>query len=73
MADGRGLDSISICREKSILIGREVRVIKGGKSTEAKVLDLNDDGELVVKKKNGEVEKLFSGEVSVRGKNGYVL
>lgn len=73
MEDEKGLDSISICREKSILIGKEVRVIKGGKTTEAKVLDLNDDGELVVEKKNGEVEKLFSGEVSVRGKNGYVL
>lgn len=73
MEDEKGLDSISICRKKSILIGKEVRVIKGGKTTEAKVIDLNDDGELLVEKRNGQVEKLFSGEVSVRGKNGYVL
>jgi len=73
MEDGRGLDSIRICRDKSILIGKEVRIIKGGETTEARVLDLNDDGELLVERKTGEIEKLFSGEVSVRGKNGYVL
>jgi BirA family biotin operon repressor/biotin-[acetyl-CoA-carboxylase] ligase len=73
MIDGKGMDSIRTCREKSILIGREVRLIKGGETTEAKVLDLNDEGELVVEKKNGQVEKLFSGEVSVRGRKGYVL
>ncbi|SHI42493.1 BirA family transcriptional regulator, biotin operon repressor / biotin-[acetyl-CoA-carboxylase] ligase [Dethiosulfatibacter aminovorans DSM 17477] len=73
MADGKGIDSIRICRDKSILIGREVRVIRGGQTAEARVLDLNDDGELVVEWEGGRIEKLFSGEVSVRGKKGYVL
>jgi len=73
MLDGKGRDSIDICKEKSILIGKNINVIKGNVSYSASVLDLNNDGELVIKKENGEIEKLFSGEVSIRGKNGYVI
>jgi len=71
--DGKGTEAIDICREKSILIGQEVQIIKPGKINQAIVLDLNDEGELVVKRENGELECLLSGEISVRGKRGYAI
>jgi BirA family biotin operon repressor/biotin-[acetyl-CoA-carboxylase] ligase len=71
--DGKGLDSILVCRERSILIGKIVNVIKAGSTYQAIALDINDEGELVVKKENGDIENLFSGEISVRGQKGYAL
>lgn len=65
-------ETIRICRENSILIGKEVRVIKKGKSVKAEVLDINSKGELVVKYENGNIEELISGEISIRGLDSYV-
>lgn len=51
-----------------INIGKKVRVIKhGDESYEALAVGINDDGELTVKKDNGEITDVFSGEVSIRG------
>ena len=51
-----------------INIGKRVRVIKhGDESYEALAVGINDDGELTVKKDNGEITDVFSGEVSIRG------
>jgi BirA family biotin operon repressor/biotin-[acetyl-CoA-carboxylase] ligase len=71
--DKQGLEAIDICRDQSILIGKIVSVIRGNDSFDALVLDLNPAGELVVRKKDGTEERLFSGEVSVRGKRGYAI
>lgn len=65
-------EALDICREKSILIGKKVRVIQKNQSVERIAVDLNEDGELLVKDEKGEITKLISGEVSVRGENGYV-
>lgn len=65
-------ETIDICRKNSILIGKEVRVIKRGESIKAKVLDINKNGELVVKYENGQLENLISGEISIRGLENYV-
>lgn len=64
--------TLDICRENSILIGKEVRIIDGNKEMKAKVLGLSDEGELLVDFGDGKEEKLISGEVSVRGLYGYV-
>ena len=64
--------TIKICRENSILIGKEINVIKRGNTVKAKALDLNDEGLLVVEYENGKIESLISGEVSVRGLQNYV-
>jgi BirA family biotin operon repressor/biotin-[acetyl-CoA-carboxylase] ligase len=63
---------INICRENSILIGKEINVIKRGNTVKAKALDINDGGLLVVEYENGKIEGLISGEVSVRGLQNYV-
>ena len=45
-----------------------MRVIKhGDEGYEALAVGINDDGELTVKKDNGEITDVFSGEVSIRG------
>jgi len=65
-------DSIKICRESSILIGRDVRIIHRQKETKAHAMDINSKGELIVKFEDGHIEPVISGEVSVRGLNGYI-
>ena len=65
-------NTLKVCREKSILIGKEVKLIRGSEKKIGKVVGLNDDGELEVDYGNGVVENVLSGEVSVRGLYGYV-
>lgn len=64
--------SVRICRENSILIGKEVRIINRGKESIGKAIDLSDEGELLVEFDDGKVEKIISGEVSIRGLYGYI-
>ncbi len=64
--------TIKICKENSILIGREVKIIMGDTRKTGKVLDIDERGQLIVKYKDGKVEEIFSGEVSIRGKKGYL-
>lgn len=73
MNDESGIESINICRQRSILINKDINVIKGNEIYKAYVVDLNNEGELVVRKEDGTFERLFSGEVSIRGRNGYVI
>ena len=77
-------DFLKAYKDKSIVLGKEVYIIdsnhgslgttseivsKYGDSLEtAKVIDIDDNLGLVVKKKDGELETLRSGEVSVRTK-----
>jgi BirA family biotin operon repressor/biotin-[acetyl-CoA-carboxylase] ligase len=65
-------ESINICRENCALIGKEVKIIKGEKIKIGRALDINEDGQLVIEFKDGVVENVFSGEVSVRGLDGYI-
>lgn len=61
--------SLDICKKNSYVIGKEINLIKNQEVKEAKAIDINNDGELVVKYKNGETEKIISGEISVRIRN----
>ncbi len=53
-------------RKKSFVIGKEVSVISGNTSFDAKAIRIDDMARLVVKLKNGEEKTLNSGEVSVK-------
>ena len=53
-------------KSRSFLLGREVTVMKLTESYSARVLDLNPDYSLLLKRENGETESLFTGEVSLR-------
>lgn len=63
--------TVSICRDNSSLIGKEVKIIKNGKEAIGKAIDVNKDGALIIEYKNGEKDKIISGEVSVRGIGSY--
>lgn len=51
---------------------KEVRVLEPGNEYNAYAFGINETGELLVRKENGEEEAVFAGEVSVRGIYGYV-
>lgn len=69
--DGELGEIIDILRESSILIGKTVRIITRGETRFGKVIDINKDGELQVEFETG-IENIYSGEVSVRGIDGYI-
>ncbi|NFF60812.1 biotin--[acetyl-CoA-carboxylase] ligase [Clostridium botulinum] len=64
--------SIEICKCNSALLGRKVKIIRKSNEIFAKALTIAEDGELIVEYDDGKVEKIVSGEVSVRGMYGYV-
>lgn len=66
------VDTIRICKEESILIGKEVRIIKGDVERVGNVIDIDDEGQLVVEYEDSQIEKILSGEVSIRGMEGYI-
>jgi len=51
---------------------REVRVLEPGCEYCGYALGIDKTGQLLVKRDDGEIEKIFAGEVSVRGLYGYV-
>lgn len=60
-------------RKDLITLGREVTVIRGNEKREATAFDLDEDAALIVRYHDtGTIEKVQSGEVSVRGIFGYV-
>lgn len=64
-------ETIKICKEHSALIGKEVHIIQGNNIRTGKAIDINNEGELIVEFDTG-IETIYSGEISVRGLNGYV-
>lgn len=63
---------IDICRKGSVILNKEVRVINGSREVICTAIDIDDDGELVVRHEDGTIHKVLSGEVSVRGIYGYI-
>lgn len=63
---------INICKKGSVVLGKEIRVINGRSEIICEAIDIDDDGELIVKYDDGTIHKVISGEVSVRGIYGYI-
>lgn len=59
-------DYVSEYRSRSLVIGKEVRVIFSDRQVDALVLDIDDDCRLVVQYGDGTTESLFSGDVRVK-------
>ncbi|WP_195276417.1 biotin--[acetyl-CoA-carboxylase] ligase [Anaerotruncus rubiinfantis] len=53
-------------RERSCVIGREVRMIQGEHAEQATVLDIDEDARLIVRTADG-IKTVSTGEVSLRG------
>lgn len=64
--------TIEICRKHSALIGKEIKIIKGEELRFGRAIDLDEEGQLVVEFQDGVVERIYSGEVSIRGIEGYI-
>ena len=60
-------EAIQICREYSAVIGRKVNILNGDNKRTVEVLDLTEDGQLLVLNENKIEEKVFFGEISIRG------
>ena len=52
--------------ERSIIIGKDVRVLKLSEEYSAKVKAINPDFSLSIELGNGEIERLFTGEISLK-------
>lgn len=63
---------IDICRKNSMLIGKKVYILNSKNKEKVDCLDISEDGNLIVRHDSGEIEEIISGEVSVRGENGYI-
>lgn len=63
---------MKICKEYSVIMGKEIYVIKGEHKEKVKCIDINEEGNLIVLDANLEKKELISGEVSIRGEKGYV-
>ncbi|WZL72786.1 biotin--[acetyl-CoA-carboxylase] ligase [Clostridiaceae bacterium 35-E11] len=64
--------SVAVCKKYSVTLGKKVRIIDRTKEITAEAIDLTEDGELMVKNEAGEIQRVLSGEVSVRGIADYI-
>ena len=62
-------DFLEEYKERSFLIGKEISFIKNGQNKTATVLDIEKSFGLVVKYKDGSVETLATGEVTIGSGN----
>lgn len=53
-------------RARSNVIGREIFILRGAERYPATAVNIDDSGALVVRRENGALETLHSGEISVR-------
>lgn len=53
-------------KKRSFITGMDITVTDGGVSYPARVIGTDDECRLIVEKENGEIKRLFSGEVSIR-------
>lgn len=63
---------LEICKNHSVLIGKDIYVLKGENKELVKCIDINDQGNLIVEDQNKSKREIMSGEVSIRGVKGYM-
>ena len=63
---------LGICRQYSAIINKEIYVIKNDQKELVDCIGINEEGNLIIKNKDGKLEEIMSGEVSIRGVKGYV-
>lgn len=65
-------DMLSRYRQDCVTLGQEVSLVRGEEVRHGFALDIDSSGALLVRLPSGAVERVNSGEVSVRGMYGYV-
>lgn len=59
-------------RKDCITLGQEISLVRGEEIRHGTALDIDSDGALIIRFRNGSTDTVNSGEVSVRGMYGYV-
>jgi len=59
-------EAIKACRDKSAVIGKDIKIIYGKEVRRAKAINIDDQGQLIVQMEDGSREKIISGEISIR-------
>lgn len=65
-------DYLSEYKERSAVLGKEVRVTSSTIEIQGTVVDISEDGQLKLELYDGSIKEIISGEVSVRGLTGYI-
>ncbi|EFD05718.1 biotin--[acetyl-CoA-carboxylase] ligase [Peptostreptococcus anaerobius] len=65
-------ECLDILRSRSAVLGREVYKIKEGERVKVFARDIDDMGNLIVEHESGQVETVFTGEISIRGLDSYI-
>ncbi len=65
-------ETLSIVRNYSAILGKNIRIIQGKSVKAARAVGINDDGLLLVETEDGSRELISSGEISIRGEKGYI-
>jgi len=63
--------TLQVCKKNSILLGKEIQLYHKGVLITATAVDISDEGLLIIQHKDGSIEKIISGEVSMHGVYGY--
>ena len=63
---------MDIYRQRCITLGKEIKVVRGDSVEYGTALDLDEDGGLLIRFRDGNEKIVTSGEVSVRGMYGYL-
>lgn len=63
---------LNICKKYSAILNKNIYLLKNGEKTKARCIDINEDGNLIVQLEDNSIKEIISGEVSIRGEEGYV-
>lgn len=70
--NGHIKESIEINRQNLVFLNEKIKIIKRDSEEIVLAKDLDDNGMLIVEHEDESIEKIFSGEISIRGLNGYI-
>lgn len=64
--DGKFSQILTAWKDMSVTLNRWVKVVSGSETEEGIAFDLDDDGALILMKKDGSVKKILAGDVNVQ-------
>lgn len=70
LLDGRKSQILNGWRTLSVNIGQDVSCQSGNQALEGRVIDINEQGALLLQLKDGAVQAVYAGEVSIRNLDG---
>ncbi len=58
--------TLKICRENSIILKKDAYIVTLNKKEKVTCIDIDDDGNLIIQDKDGNIKSIFSGEVTFK-------